>query len=197
MNPVFIHETAVVEEPASLGAGVKIWHFCHVSAGCRIGDGTSLGQNVYVAPGAVIGRRVKIQNNVSIYDGVEIEDDVFIGPCAVFTNVKTPRAFVNRKDRFEKTIIGRGASLGANATVICGRTVGEYAMVGAGGVVTRDVQAYALVVGNPVMRIGWVCRCGARLAEDMTCPECGSVYCLANNDECFELKVEIDDSNPL
>lgn len=192
---VFIHETAVVEAPEeTLGAGVKIWHFCHVSAGCRIGEGTSLGQNVYVAPGAVIGRRVKIQNNVSIYDGVEIEDDVFVGPGAMFTNVKTPRAFVNRKDRFEKTIIRRGATLGANATVICGCTVGEYAMVGAGGVVTRDVPAHSVAVGNPVMLIGWVCRCGARLSEDMTCPECSSVYCLGTDEDCLELTVKIDDS---
>ena len=189
MERVFIHETAVVDAPETLADNVKVWHFCHVSAGCRIGEGTSLGQNVYVAPGAVIGCRVKIQNNVSIYDGVEIEDDVFVGPSAVFTNVKTPRATIERKDCFEKTVIKRGATVGANAVIICGHTVGEYALVGAGAVVTREVPAHALVAGVPALRIGWVCRCGARLAEDMTCPECQIVYCLDSNDECFELNL--------
>ena len=187
MERLFIHETAVVEAPENLGDGVKVWHFCHVSAGCRIGEGTSLGQNVYVAPGAIIGARVKIQNNVSIYDGVEIEDEVFVGPSAVFTNIKTPRATVDRKDRYEKTLIRRGATIGANAAIVCGNMVGEYAMVGAGAVVTREVPAHALVAGVPALRIGWSCRCGARLAEDMSCPECQSVYCLGGNDDCFEL----------
>jgi UDP-2-acetamido-3-amino-2,3-dideoxy-glucuronate N-acetyltransferase len=189
MEKVFIHETAVVEDPSSLGDGVKVWHYCHVAKGCRIGAETSLGQNVYVAPGAVIGCRVKIQNNVSIYEGVEIEDDVFIGPSAVFTNVRTPRARVDRKAQYETTLISRGATIGANATIICGNTIGEYALVGAGTVVTKHVQAHALVAGNPALRIGWACRCGAKLSFDMACPECGAVYCLDNNDVCFQLKL--------
>ncbi len=189
MGSVFIHETAVVDNPAELGDGVKVWHFTHISDGARVGDGTSLGQNVFVAKGAVIGRNVKIQNNVSVYAGVVIEDEVFIGPSAVFTNVKTPRAHMDRKDRFETTLIRRGATVGAGATILCGRTVGEYALIGAGAVVTRDVQSHALVVGNPAMRIGWVCRCGTRLAEDMACSECKIVYCLDNNEECFELNL--------
>lgn len=183
---MFIHETAVVERPSDLGAGAKVWHFCHVAKGALVGAGSSLGQNVFVAEGAIVGCNVKVQNNVSIYSGVVIEDDVFVGPSAVFTNVKTPRAFVDRKDRFEKTLIRRGVTIGANAVIICGHTVGEYAFVGAGAVVTRDVQAHALVAGNPALRLGWVCRCGARLAEDMTCAACKIVYCLDNNDECFE-----------
>lgn len=185
---VFIHDTAVVDRPSDLGAGVKVWHFCHVATGASVGEGSTLGQNVFVAEGAVLGRNVKVQNNVSIYSGVVIEDDVFIGPSTVFTNVKTPRAFVNRKDRFEKTLIRKGASIGANAVIICGLTVGEYALVGAGTVVTRDVQPHALVAGTPALRLGWVCRCGGRLAEDMSCAACKIVYCLDNNDECFEPK---------
>jgi UDP-2-acetamido-3-amino-2,3-dideoxy-glucuronate N-acetyltransferase len=193
MAKVFIHETAIVEDPSNLGEGVKVWHFCHVAKGCLIGAETSLGQNVYIAPGAIVGCRVKVQNNVSIYDGVEIEDDVFIGPSAVFTNVRTPRAHVARKSDYEKTIVRKGATIGANATIVCGNTIGEYALVGAGTVITKHVPSHAMVAGNPALRIGWACRCGARLSDDMTCSECDSVYCLDNNEVCFQLKLTSND----
>ncbi len=189
MTKIFIHSTAVVENPSNLGPGAKVWHFCHIEKGCSIGAETSLGQNVYVASGAVVGCRVKVQNNVSIFSGVVIEDDVFIGPSAVFTNIKTPRAAVTRKPEYEKTLVRRGATIGANATIVCGNTIGEYALVGAGTVITKNVPAFALVAGNPALRIGWACRCGSKLSDDMACPECGRVYCLDNNEECFQLNL--------
>ncbi len=186
---IFVHETARVDRLENLGDGVKVWHFSHIEAGCSIGEGTSLGQNVYVAPGAVIGKRVKVQNNVSIYKGVVIEDDVFIGPSAVFTNVRTPRSEVCRKAVFETTLVKKGATLGAGAIIVCGNTIGEYAMVGAGAVVTRTVPPFALVAGNPALRIGWICKCGTRLSDNLTCSECSSIYCIDNNDLCLELKL--------
>jgi UDP-2-acetamido-3-amino-2,3-dideoxy-glucuronate N-acetyltransferase len=154
------HATAVIDEGATIGDGTKIWHFCHVMAGARVGAGCVLGQNVFVAGGAVVGDRCRIQNNVSIYDGVELEDDVFVGPSAVFTNVKNPRAAVSRKSAFVKTRVGRGATIGANATIVCGVEIGEYGFVGAGAAVTRNVLAHALVTGVPARRTGWVCACG-------------------------------------
>ncbi len=174
----FVHETAVVDEGAVLEEGVRIWHFVHVSKGAHIGEGAVLGQNVFVAPGVRIGRGAKIQNNVSVYAGVTIEDDVFLGPSCVFTNVINPRAFVERKDEFRTTRVGRGASIGANATVVCGHDVGAYAMVGAGAVVTRDVPDHALVVGVPARPIGFVCTCGERLpdGQDVTCTRCGARF---------------------
>jgi UDP-2-acetamido-3-amino-2,3-dideoxy-glucuronate N-acetyltransferase len=150
----------VVDEGATIGDGTKIWHFCHVMAGARVGAGCVLGQNVFVASGAVIGDRCRIQNNVSIYDGVVLEDDVFVGPSAVFTNVKNPRAAVSRKDAFVPTRVGRGATIGANATIVCGVALGEYAFVGAGAVVTSQVEAHALVTGVPARQVGWACACG-------------------------------------
>jgi UDP-2-acetamido-3-amino-2,3-dideoxy-glucuronate N-acetyltransferase len=159
------HPTAVIDEPAAIGAGTKIWHFCHVMAGARIGAGCVLGQNVFVGGGAVIGDRCRVQNNVSIYDGVVLEDEVFVGPSAVFTNVRTPRAAVSRKDMLVKTHVGRGATVGANATVVCGTEIGPYAFVGAGAVVTRDVAPHALVTGVPARPVGWACRCGEPLVE--------------------------------
>jgi UDP-2-acetamido-3-amino-2,3-dideoxy-glucuronate N-acetyltransferase len=170
----FAHPTAVVDEGAQIGEGTKIWHFCHVSAGARIGRDCVLGQNVYVG-NVHIGNRCKIQNNVSIYDGVELEDGVFCGPSCVFTNVINPRAEVERKKEFKPTRVRRGATIGANATIMCGVTVGEYAFVGAGAVVTKDVPPHALVVGTPARRTGWMCACGVKLASDV-CSACGKRY---------------------
>src|SRR5512140_3066885 len=161
----FIHESAYVDDGATIGAGTKIWHFCHVNAGAVIGEKCSLGQNVVVMNDVKIGNNVKIQNNVSVYDAVELEDDVFCGPSMVFTNVINPRSHVSRKDEYRQTLVKRGASLGANSTVVCGHTVGAHAFVGAGAVVTRDVPDYALVVGNPGRVTGWMCRCGIKLAS--------------------------------
>lgn len=178
MAGAFVHESAVVDEDVELGDGARIWHFVHVSKGARIGAGTVLGQNVFVGNDVSIGAGVKVQNNVSIYAGVEVEDDVFLGPSCVFTNVGNPRAFVERKEEFRPTPVRRGASIGANATIVCGHEVGAYAFVAAGAVVTRDVPAYALVAGVPARAMGWVCRCGERLphGEDPTCPRCGNTY---------------------
>src|SRR5258706_1287000 len=162
----FKHETAIVDEGAVIGEGTKIWHFCHVSSGARIGTGCVLGQNVYLASTAVIGDRVKIQNNVSIYDAVVIENDAFIGPSAVFTNVRNPRSEVSRKNEFQPTRIGRGATIGANATIVCGHDIGAYAFIGAGTVVTAYIPQFALVVGVPARQIGWICRCGERLTVE-------------------------------
>jgi UDP-2-acetamido-3-amino-2,3-dideoxy-glucuronate N-acetyltransferase len=169
------HPTAVIDEGATIGDGTKIWHFCHVMAGARVGAGCALGQNVFVAGGAVVGDRCRIQNNVSIYDGVVLEDDVFVGPSAVFTNVKNPRAAVSRKDQYQATRVGRGATIGANATIVCGVRLGEYAFVGAGAVVTKEVEAHALVTGVPARRVGWACECGERLRA----PRAGRYSCAA------------------
>jgi UDP-2-acetamido-3-amino-2,3-dideoxy-glucuronate N-acetyltransferase len=171
----FAHPTAVIDPGASIGEGTRIWHFSHVMARARIGARCVLGQNVYVG-NVVIGDGVKIQNNVSVYDGVTLEDAVFCGPSCVFTNVINPRGDVERKDEFRPTLVRRGATIGANATVLCGATIGEYAMVGAGAVVRGDVLPYALMVGVPARRIGWVCRCGVRLGDDRGCPACGAKY---------------------
>lgn len=175
----FKHESAIVDEGASIGDATKVWHFCHVSAGARIGTGCTLGQNVYVAPTAVIGDRVRVQNNVSIYDGVMLDDDVFVGPSAVFTNVSNPRSEVPRKHEYQLTRVGAGATIGANATIVCGTTLGRYAFVGAGAVVTRDVPAFALVIGVPARQVGWMCRCGVRLAladAAARCDACARIY---------------------
>lgn len=171
------HPSAVVDDGASIGDETRIWHFVHVCSGARIGARCVLGQNVYVGPGVEIGDGVRIQNNVSVYEGVIVEDDVFLGPSAVFTNVINPRAHVQRKDQFRPTRVRRGATIGANATIICGVQLGEYAFVGAGAVVTRDVPDYALVMGNPARHAGWVCACGERLPDDAepSCT-CGASY---------------------
>ena len=176
---ISIHNTAIVADGADIGDGTTVWHWSHIRGGARIGARCTLGQNVYVAPTAIIGDGVKIQNNVSIYDGVVLEDDVFCGPSAVFTNVSTPRAHVDRSGEFETTVVCRGATIGANATVVCGHEVGRYAFVGAGSVVTDDVAAFARVVGNPARHIGWSCRCGLRLPEPTPkteCTSCGDRY---------------------
>lgn len=176
MNAPFIHDTAVVDAGAQIGPGSRIWHFSHVCAGATIGARCTLGQNVFVGPGVRIGSGVKIQNNVSVYAGVTIADDVFLGPSCVFTNVLTPRAHVDRKDDFARTEVARGVTVGANATVVCGTTLGEYALIGAGAVVTKDVPAHALVVGNPARRAGWACRCGEVLPIGGVCVRCASRY---------------------
>jgi len=174
----FIHESAYVDDGAQIGADTKVWHFCHVLGGAVIGERCSLGQNVVVMNGVKIGNNVKIQNNVSVYEGVELADDVFCGPSMVFTNVVNPRSHISRKNEFKKTPVGRGATIGANATIVCGVTLGEYAFVGAGSVVTRSVPAYALVVGVPAKRIGWMCQCGERLPDKNpdSCKVCGTKY---------------------
>ncbi|MFP6758033.1 MAG: acyltransferase [Alphaproteobacteria bacterium] len=176
MSEISIHPSAMIDDGAMIGAGTRIWHFCHIMAGARIGTRCVLGQNVMVAGDATVGDGCKIQNNVSIYAGVTLEEEVFCGPSMVFTNVLTPRAFVERKDEFAPTRVGRGATIGANATVVCGTTIGAWAMIGAGAVVTRDVADYALVVGNPARALGWVSRSGERLGPDLICPRTGERY---------------------
>ena len=178
MTDHFIHETAVVDEPCEIGAGTRIWHFTHIMKNCVLGERCNLGQNVFVGVGVTIGDNVKIQNNVSVYESVEIEDDVFLGPSMVFTNVSTPRSHVDRKSSFERTLVKRGATIGANATIVCGNTIGEYSFVGAGSVVTKSILPHSLVVGNPAQQVGWMCSCGGRLGEDLGCGECGSKYSL-------------------
>src|SRR5688572_21668262 len=175
----FIHETAIVDPGAQVGEGTRIWHWVHVCGGAKIGDRCSLGQNVFVGNKVVIGNNARIQNNVSVYDDVTLEDDVFCGPSMVFTNVINPRSHVPRKDEYLHTLVRKGATIGANATIVCGHTVGSYAMVGAGAVVTKDVPDYALVVGTPARQIGWMCQCGERLVPDgeaASCDACGSTY---------------------
>lgn len=183
MPDYFVHESAYVDQPCEIGAGTKIWHFCHIMAGAKIGRGCVLGQNVMVAPGVVVGNNVKIQNNVSLYTGVIVEDDVFLGPSVVLTNVLTPRSHVSRKHEFQRTLIQRGATVGANATIVCGVTIGRYAFVGAGAVVTRDVPDFALVHGAPARLQGWMCQCGVRLdlpgggePRDVRCEACGAGF---------------------
>jgi len=175
----FVHQSSFVDEGARIGKGTKVWHFSHVMPGAVIGARCNLGQNVVVMPGTRIGDNVKIQNNVSIYEGVELESDVFCGPSCVFTNVMNPRSHISRKDQYQKTLVRRGSSIGANATIVCGVTLGEYSFIGAGAVVTTDVLPYALMVGVPARRVGWMCQCGERLAVSdrrARCAACGSSY---------------------
>lgn len=183
-NGYFAHETAVIDEGANIGNGVKIWHFSHIMAGATIGEGCNIGQNVVVSPQVTLGRNVKVQNNVSIYTGVTCEDDVFLGPSMVFTNVINPRSAVNRKSEYKPTVVKRCASIGANATIVCGHTLGEFCFIGAGAVVTKDVKPYALMVGNPARQIGWMSQYGHRLEFDANgmakCPESGDLYRLEN-----------------
>jgi UDP-2-acetamido-3-amino-2,3-dideoxy-glucuronate N-acetyltransferase len=180
----FAHPTAIIDEGCEIGTGTKIWHFTHVMAGSVIGPKCNLGQNVVVSPGVVLGENVKVQNNVSIYSGVICEDDVFLGPSMVFTNIVNPRSAIIRRDQYVKTLVKKGASIGANATLICGNTIGEYALIGAGSVVTKDVLPFALVVGNPSRQIGWVSEYGHTLKFDeqgiAVCPESKEKYKLEN-----------------
>jgi UDP-2-acetamido-3-amino-2,3-dideoxy-glucuronate N-acetyltransferase len=185
MANYYSHETAIIDEGCTIGEGVKIWHFSHVMPNCIIGDKCNIGQNVVISPDVVLGKNVKIQNNVSIYTGVICEDDVFLGPSMVFTNVINPRSAVNRKSEYSKTIVKKGASIGANATIVCGHDIGAFAFIGAGAVVTKNVPDYALLVGNPAKQIGWVSEYGHRLNfEDngvAICPETGQEYLKSNN----------------
>lgn len=179
-NDYFAHETAVIDDGCEIGAGTKIWHFTHVMPNSKLGKKCNLGQNVVVSPDVVLGNNVKVQNNVSIYTGVICEDDVFLGPSMVFTNVSNPRSAVNRRGEYEKTLVKRGASIGANATIVCGHDIGEFAFIGAGAVVTKEVKPYALVVGNPARQVGWMSEYGHRLRFDdsgiAVCPESGEKY---------------------
>lgn len=174
---VTVHPTAIVDDGAQLGEGTRVWHWAHVCGGARIGKGCSLGQNVFVGNDVVVGNNVKIQNNVSVYDAVRIEDDVFCGPSMVFTNVYNPRSAITRKNEYRQTIVRRGATLGANCTIVCGTTIGEHAFIGAGAVVNRDVPAYGLMLGVPAKRRGWMCSCGVRLqGKGQVRCECGAGY---------------------
>lgn len=182
----FVHESSYVDEPSAIGEGTKIWHFSHILKGVTVGRKCNIGQNVVIGPNVTIGDNCKIQNNVSVYEGVELESNVFCGPSMVFTNVFNPRSEVVRKDEYRKTLVKKGASIGANATVVCGATIGEYAFVGAGSVVTRDVPAYALALGNPAKRTAWMCRCGEKLEKtppgrSVTCKACGAPYDVASD----------------
>ena len=183
----FVHESSYVDDHVSIGSGTKIWHFSHILSNCDIGEDCSLGQNVVIGPNVTVGCRVKIQNNVSVYEGVTLEDGVFCGPSCVFTNVNNPRSEIVRKDEYRKTIVKRGASIGANATIICGHDLGEYCFIAAGAVVTKEVPAYALMVGTPAKRIGWMSRAGGRLGDDLICPIDGTAYRLANPDKLEEI----------
>ncbi len=179
------HPTAVIDAGATIGAGTRIWHFSHIMEGCEIGEGCNIGQNVVVSPGVKLGRNVKVQNNVSIYTGVECEDDVFLGPSCVFTNVINPRSAVNRRGEYMRTVVKQGASIGANATIVCGHNIGRYAFIAAGAVVTREVPDFALVMGNPARQKGWMSEFGHKLQFDAqgeaSCPESGQRYQLKNN----------------
>lgn len=188
-KPAFVHESSYVDEGVSIGHDTQIWHFCHLLTGSKIGERCRIGQNVVIGPRVEVGNNVKVQNNVSIYEGVTLEDDVFCGPSMVFTNVTTPRcAFPrNTADQFAATRVGRGASIGANATIVCGITIGQHALIGAGAVVTKDVPAHALVYGNPARQHGWACECGVRLQASgdaepaFCCPDCNRLYRLSNS----------------
>ena len=175
-NDVFVHESCYVDSNVSIGKGTKVWHFSHILENCQIGENCSMGQNVVIGPRVVIGSRVKIQNNVSVYEGVTLEDDVFCGPSCVFTNVHNPRSEFVRKDEYRKTIVRRGASIGANATIICGNDLGEYCFIAAGAVVTKTVPAFALMAGTPAKRIGWMSKAGGRLSKELVCPLEGTTY---------------------
>ena len=181
----FVHESSYVDEGCTIGKGTKIWHFSHIMSGCTIGEDCNIGQNVVISPDVTLGRNCKIQNNVSVYTGVRCEDDVFLGPSMVFTNVINPRSHVSRKHEYRQTILRKGCSIGANATIVCGHEIGQYALIGAGTVVTRDVKPYALVVGNPARQTGWVSEWGCKLQFDQqgmaTCPETGQRYQLKDN----------------
>jgi UDP-2-acetamido-3-amino-2,3-dideoxy-glucuronate N-acetyltransferase len=181
----FAHPTAVIDEGSDIAHGVRIWHFSHIMPGCTIGENCNIGQNVVVSPKVILGKNVRVQNNVSIYEGVICEDDVFLGPSMVFTNVINPRSAVSRKSEYKQTLVRRGASIGANATIVCGNEIGEFAFIGAGAVVTKPVPAYALVMGNPARQSGWMSEFGHRLKFDAEgrahCPESGEAYLLKNN----------------
>jgi UDP-2-acetamido-3-amino-2,3-dideoxy-glucuronate N-acetyltransferase len=186
MTDFYVHPTAIIDKGCEIGVGTKIWHFSHIMSNCRLGENCNIGQNVVVSPDVVLGNNVKVQNNVSLYTGVTCGDDVFLGPSCVFTNVTNPRSAVNRRGQYAKTHVGNGASIGANATIVCGHDIGEFAFIGAGAVVTKNIPAYALVVGNPAKQIGWMSEFGHRLNFDLdgyaVCEESGEVYLKINNE---------------
>ena len=182
MNEFFVHESSFVDDDVKIGKGTKIWHFCHIQSGARIGENCSLGQNVNVSNNAIIGNGVKIQNNVSVYEGVELEDYVFCGPSMVFTNDLTPRAkYPKGHSGYKRTLVKKGATIGANATIVCGNVIGEWSTIAAGAVVTKDVPDHALMAGVPARQIGWVCECGQVLMSEYVCPDCGRRYHISNN----------------
>ena len=187
---VFIHESSYVDDEVSIGAGTKIWHFTHILSNSKIGNNCSLGQNVVLGPNVTIGSNVKVQNNVSIYEGVELEDDVFCGPSCVFTNVNNPRSEIVRRDEYRRTIVKKGASIGANATIICGHNLEKYCFIAAGAVVTKDVPAFAVMAGTPARRIGWMSKAGARLKNDLVCPIDGSLYREVDSETLEEINNE-------
>ena len=184
-NPYYAHPTAIIDEGCKIGIGTKIWHFSHIMSGCKIGENCNIGQNVVISPDVTLGNNVKVQNNVSLYTGVSCDDDVFLGPSCVFTNVINPRSAVNRRGQYAKTHLGKGVSIGANATIVCGHNIGEFAFIGAGSVVTKTIQPYALVVGNPAKQIGWMSEYGIRLSFNQEgiaiCEESNEKYILENN----------------
>jgi UDP-2-acetamido-3-amino-2,3-dideoxy-glucuronate N-acetyltransferase len=185
-NSYFAHQSAFIDEGCTIGEGTKIWHFSHIMSNCTIGQNCNIGQNVVISPEVVLGNNVKIQNNVSIYTGVTCDDDVFLGPSCVFTNVINPRSAINRRGQYSKTHVGKGVSIGANATIVCGHDIGAYAFIGAGAVVTKNVPAYALLVGNPARQLGWMSEFGHRLEfnelNEATCPESGQLYKLRDGE---------------
>ncbi len=183
----FVHESSYLDDNVTIGSGTKVWHFSHIMSNCDIGDDCSLGQNVVIGPNVSVGSRVKIQNNVSVYEGVTLEDGVFCGPSCVFTNVNNPRSEIERKDEYRKTIVRRGASIGANATIICGNDLGEYCFIAAGAVITKEVPAHALMAGTPAKRIGWMSKAGGRLGEDLICPIEGTAYRLSTPNKLEEI----------
>ena len=183
----FVHESSYVDDNVTIGARTKMWHFSHILNNCDIGEDCSIGQNVVIGPNVAVGNRVKIQNNVSVYEGVSLEDGVFCGPSCVFTNVNNPRSDIVRKDEYRKTVVKRGASIGANATIICGHDLGEYCFIAAGAVVTKPVPAYALMAGTPARRIGWISKAGGRLGDDLICPIDGTAYRLVTSNEIEEI----------
>ena len=186
----YVHPSSYIDEDCQIGDGTTIWHFCHVMKGCRIGKKCNLGQNVVISPGVIVGDNVRIQNNVSVYTGVIIEDDVFLGPSCVFTNVINPRSFISRKNEYKETVLKKGCSLGANCTIVCGHIVGRYALIGAGAVVTKDVPDYAVIVGNPGRIKGYICECGESLLFDnhgkALCSSCGKKYIYESNNKKVE-----------
>ena len=183
----FVHESSYVDDNVTVGSGTKVWHFSHVLNNCYIGEDCSLGQNVVIGPNVVVGNRVKIQNNVSVYEGVTLQDGVFCGPSCVFTNVNNPRSEIVRKDEYRKTIVRCGASIGANATIVCGHDLGEYCFIAAGAVVTKEVPAFALMAGTPAKRIGWMSKAGGRLGDDLICPIDGTIYGLVTPNKLEEV----------
>lgn len=182
MENVKIHETAIIDENSTIGEGTRVWHWCHIMQDVEVGKNCNIGEHAFIESGVKLGNNVKVKNNVAIYTGVECEDDVFLGPNCVFTNVINPRSFIERKNEFKKTILCKGSTIGANATIVCGNNIGEYAFVGAGSVVTKDVPSYTMVIGNPARFYAYVCKCGEKLDEKMYCPRCGNQYKLNKNE---------------